>query len=63
MNAEQKKDLLQKITAGVKAAVASALEEHRRAGRPVAIWQDGRVRIVLPERSSPESVMTFTSNR
>ena len=49
MNAEKKKDLRQKINAGVKAAVASALAEHRRAGRMVAIWQNGRVRIVPPE--------------
>ena len=57
MNAEKKKDLRQKITAGVKAAVASALEEHRRAGRRVAIWQNGQVRIVPPELPSPEAAM------
>ena len=57
MNAEKKKDLRQKINAGVKAAVASALEEHRRAGRLVAIWQNGRVRVVPPEVPSPESAM------
>ncbi|HZM03626.1 MAG TPA: hypothetical protein VFC44_11505 [Candidatus Saccharimonadales bacterium] len=48
MNAEQKKVLREKTNAGVKAAVASALEEHRRAGRKVAIWRDGRVQLVLP---------------
>ena len=57
MNAAKKKDLRQKITAGVKAAVASALEEHRRAGRLVAIWQNGRVRIVPPEVPSPEAML------
>lgn len=57
MNAEKKKDLRQKINAGVKAAVASALAEHRRAGRLVAIWQNGRVRVVLPEMPSPEAAM------
>ena len=57
MNAEKKKDLRQKINAGVKAAVASALAEHRRAGRLVAIWQNGRVRVVPPEVPSPESAM------
>jgi hypothetical protein len=59
MNAEKKKDLRQKITAGVKTAVASALEEHRRAGRLVAIWQNGGVRIVPPEIPSPEAVMSL----
>jgi hypothetical protein len=43
----------------VKTAVASALEEHRRAGRLVAIWQNGGVRIVLPEIPSPEAVMSL----
>ena len=57
MNAEKKKDLRQKINAGVKAAVAAALAEHRRAGRLVAIWQHGRVRIVPPEVPSLETAM------
>ena len=57
MNVEKKKDLRQKINAGVKAAVASALEEHRRAGRLVAIWQNGRVHIVPPETPSLEMDM------
>ena len=58
MNAAQKKDLLrQKISAGVKAAGASALAEHRRAGRLVAIWRNGRVCMVLPEIPSPPAAM------
>ena len=59
MNAEKKKDLRQKINAGVKAAVASALEEHRRAGRLVAIWRNGHVHIVSPEIPTPEAAMTL----
>ena len=43
MNAEQKSELRRKIDAGVKAAVAAALEEHRRAGRLVAVLRAGRV--------------------
>jgi hypothetical protein len=62
MNAEEKKDLRQKINAGVKAAVAAALEEHRRAGRLVAIWKNGRVCIVLPEMPSPEAAMMLRDN-
>ena len=57
MNVEKRKELRQKITAGVKAAVSSALEEHRRAGRLVAVWQNGRVRIVPPEVPSSEPAM------
>jgi hypothetical protein len=55
MNAEKRKDLRQKINAGVKAAVAAALAEHGRAGRLVAIWQNGRVRVVPPEVPSLEA--------
>ena len=48
MTAEKRKHLRQQINDGVKAAVASALAEHRLAGRSVAVWQNGQVRIVLP---------------
>ncbi len=59
MNAEKKKDLRQKINAGVKAAVASALAEHRRAGRLVAIWQNGRVCAVPPEAPSLDAALVL----
>jgi hypothetical protein len=59
MNAEKKRDLRRKITAGIKAAVASALEDHRRSGRRVAIWQDGRVSIVTPEIPLPQGAMVL----
>ena len=49
MNAEQKSRLRQKIDAGVKAAVSAALEEHRRAGRLVAVLRAGRVVLASPE--------------
>ena len=47
MNAQKKSELRRKIDAGVKAAVAAALEEHRRAGRLVAVLRAGRV-VVAP---------------
>jgi urease gamma subunit len=49
MNAEQRRRLRQKIDAGMKAAVAAALEEHRRAGRPVAVLRAGRVVLAQPD--------------
>ena len=49
MNAEQKIRLREKIDAGVKAAVAAALEEHRRAGRLVAVLRAGQVVLAEPE--------------
>ena len=49
MNTEQRSRLRQKIDAGLKAAVAAALEEHRRAGRLVAVLRAGRVVLAPPE--------------
>jgi hypothetical protein len=51
MNSEKRSRLRQKIDAGVKAAVAAALEEHRRAGRLVAVLREGRVVLASPEPS------------
>ncbi len=31
-------------------AVAKIIEEHRRTGDPIAIWQDGKVRLVHPDQ-------------
>ena len=36
-------EFLQKIDAGVKAGAVLALDEHRRMGRSIAIWQDGKI--------------------
>jgi predicted ABC-type ATPase len=36
----------QMILKGVEAAVAQALERHRRLGQPIAVWQDGKVVIL-----------------
>ena len=49
MTAEQMKELRQKIDAGIKSAVAIALEEHRRAGRSVVVWRQGKVVTLQPD--------------
>jgi len=49
MTDDKVKELRQKIDAGVKTAVASALEEHRRAGRPVVVWKQGKVVTLRPD--------------
>ena len=49
MNTEKKKELRRKIDAGVKAGAAQAIEEHRRAGRMIVVWRDGRVAEVPAE--------------
>jgi uncharacterized protein (DUF2249 family) len=33
----------QKIDTGVKAAIAEAIERHRKLGESISIWQDGKV--------------------
>ena len=30
-------------------AVLDALRDHKKAGNPVAVWEDGRVKIIQPE--------------
>ncbi len=32
----------------VKQAIAVALEEHRRMGRSIVVWRDGKVVTILP---------------
>ncbi len=38
-----------RILAALRGAVQKALLSHKRAGNPVAIWQDGRVVWVPPD--------------
>ena len=33
----------------VKTAVANAIEEHRRMGRSIVVWRDGKVVTIPPE--------------
>lgn len=56
MSESEPKQLLSKqIDAGVKAAVAAAIERHRKLGESIAVWQDGKVVIVTADRISPIS--------
>ena len=50
MTDEERRDSREKVYAGLKIAVARALEEHRRAGRKVAVWKDGKaIRLSVEE--------------
>jgi hypothetical protein len=40
----------QQIQAGVKAAIAQALERHRRLGESIAVWQDGGVVVLTADQ-------------
>ena len=43
MTPKQRRDWSETIQAGVRAGVADALEDHRRAGRKVPVGHNGRV--------------------
>jgi hypothetical protein len=38
--------------AALREAVARVMDDHRRRGKPVAIWKDGRVVLKIPEARS-----------
>ncbi|HET9226238.1 MAG TPA: hypothetical protein VFR31_06205 [Thermoanaerobaculia bacterium] len=41
--------LIAKAERAMKEAVAAAIAEHWRAGRPVHVWRDGRVVALYPD--------------
>lgn len=43
MTEEELLKLYEKIDAGVKAAIAEAIEKHRRLGQSISIWRDGKI--------------------
>ena len=48
--------LVEKADRAMKEAVAAAIAEHWRAGRPVYVWQDGQVVALYPDGTCvPES--------
>jgi transcriptional antiterminator Rof (Rho-off) len=53
MNEQEMIALHNKIDAGVKAAVAAAIERHRKLGESIAVWQDGKVVILTADRIPP----------
>jgi len=40
------------IEAGVKEAIAEALERHKRLGESIAVWKDGQV-VIVPSEEIP----------
>ncbi|MDZ8055711.1 MAG: hypothetical protein RMX68_010290 [Aulosira sp. ZfuVER01] len=43
MTEEEMKKLHSKIDSGVKAAIAAAIERHRKLGQSISIMQDGKI--------------------
>lgn len=48
MTDEESEELDRKVDAGIKRAIAEALEEHRRMGRAVVVWKDGKIVSIPP---------------
>lgn len=46
-------ELQQKIDAGVKIAIAKAIEKHRKLGESISIWQDGKVITLTADQIPP----------
>lgn len=46
-------EIHQKIDAGVKLAIAKAIERHRKLGEAISIWQDGQVVTLTAEQIPP----------
>jgi len=55
MTTEDRKESREKVLAGLRLAVAEALEVHRKAGRKIVVWKDGKV-VWLPVKEAIEAV-------
>ncbi|MDF5708721.1 MAG: hypothetical protein PUP90_13925 [Nostoc sp. S4] len=53
MNKPIPEKLSSQIDAGVKLAIAKAIERHRRLGESISIWQDGQVVTLTAEQIPP----------
>ena len=53
MNEQSLTELYQKIDAGVKLAIAEAIEKHRKLGQSISIWQDGKIITLTADQITP----------
>ena len=53
MTNSKSEKLSSQIDAGVKGAIAEALEKHRRLGQSISIWKDGRIVTLSAEQIPP----------
>ncbi len=53
MNKQPLTELHQKIDAGVKLAIAEAIEKHRKLGQSISIWQDGQIITLTADQIPP----------
>ena len=53
MTKQMQTELSQTIVACAQEAVADAIETHRRMGRSIVVWKDGRVQHIKPKDIKP----------
>ena len=53
MNEPYLTKLHQKIDAGVKLAIAEAIEKHRKLGQSISIWRDGKIITLTADQITP----------
>jgi hypothetical protein len=53
MNKPIPEKLSSQLDAGVKLAIAKAIERHRRLGESISIWQDGKVVTLTADQIPP----------
>jgi len=60
-----KNSMTRKALTALQEAVAQVVAEHRRDGRPLAIWQDGKAMLVAPGNGAVvrETPPTYRTNR
>jgi len=49
MSLKTAEEINRRIDRGVKLAVAEALDGHKRAGRNIVVWKDGKIVSIPPE--------------
>jgi hypothetical protein len=55
MSDNPRRQLSTKIDAGVKTAIAEAIERHRKLGQSISIMRDGQVITLTAEQIPPQS--------
>jgi len=50
MSFKTDQQLMDKIDKGIRAGVKKALQDHKKAGIEIAVWERGKVKIIPPEK-------------
>ena len=50
MTQKEGRKIRSKIVEGVEAAIATALERHKKLGESIVVWKDGKIVVLRPEQ-------------